>query len=222
LVEAPIRMKVLVHIPSRGRPKQLVDCITKFRAMIADKENTHILVSLDVDDPNAEPLWIDPPYLFTAVGHSSCKVAAINRDVDGLAWDVLVVASDDLSTPTKDFDQAIRTDFANHAPDLDAMFWYKDSNRRICCHPVIGRTYYQRDGWVGDPDFKAFYVDDLWTAAAQKRGKLFGSDNVKWVHAHPNYGNRKPDPTDARGKAHLQSDYRLFCTKWAKLNYGRP
>lgn len=207
-------MIVCIHIPSRGRPAQLRDTVARWTDAVQDKENTFILVSLDADDwsdhKEAYQALNDTPAL-VVVEKSSCKIEAINRDLDCQPWDILMVASDDLHPMTPAIDQAVRRDFQEEVGDLDAMLWYSDQNARICCHPVIGKTYYQRDGFVADPRFKAFYVDDLWTITAQRRGKLYRSSSVKWVHSHPNYKNRKPDATDARGKAHMMADYRLFC-----------
>lgn len=202
-----------MHIPSRGRPKQLVNAVARFRDAIHDHENTSILVSLDVDDPDPEPIWIDPPYLTTVVGVSKNKIAAINRDINGFTWDVLVCASDDLSTTTIGFDNAIRRDFEGEAPDLDAVLWYQDENPRICCHPCIGRAYYERDGYVFHPSYQGFYCDDEFTIVAQRRGKLYRSSSVKWIHQHPNYKTRKSDETDKRAKATMMLDYRNFARR---------
>ncbi len=207
-------MKLLIHIPSRGRPVQLIDCIVRFRDAIHDKENTMIVVTLDSDDPTMGTLWRDASgNLEMLVGKHANKVEAINADLDVFPWDVLVCASDDLSPMTPGFDQAIRTDFANEAADLDAMMWYPDSNRRICCHPVLGRRYYERDGYVFHPSYRGFYCDDEATMVAQNRDKLFQSTSVKWMHQHPNYGTRKGDETDKRAKEFMRQDYANFARR---------
>ncbi len=208
-------IKLLVHIPSRGRPVQLINCIVRFRDAIHDKENTMIVATLDSDDINPlDTLWRDPSgNLEMLVGKHANKVEAINADLDIFPWDVLVCASDDLSPMTPGFDQAIRTDFSNEADDLDAVFWYPDSNQRICCHPVMGRRYYERDDYVFHPSYRGFYCDDELTMVAQKRGKLFQSTSMKWMHEHPNYATRKADETDKRAKAFMREDYHNFARR---------
>jgi hypothetical protein len=206
--------RILIHIPSRGRPDELLAAVDNFAACIEDRENTGIQISQDYDDPTLDPLWVDPPTLvWRVLGDSKSKVAAINRDLDRGPWDVLVCASDDLSPMAKGFDQAIRTDFANDADDFDAVMWYPDKNHRICCHPVIGRKYYERDGYVFHPSYRAFYCDDELTMVAQKRGKLFKSTAVEWDHRHPNYRSRKPDGLDHRNKEFMRQDYLTFCRR---------
>ncbi len=206
-------MKVLIHIPSRGRPDELLAAVDNFAACIEDRENTAVLVTLDADDKLTPD--VAHPFIMLACLRSNHadKVAAINADIDPFDWDVLVCASDDLSPMAKGFDQAIRTDFANDADDLDAVMWYPDKNHRICCHPVIGRKYYGRDGYVYHPSYRAFYCDDEFTMVAQRRAKLFKSTSVEWDHRHPNYRTRKPDELDRRNKEFMRQDYLTFCRR---------
>lgn len=209
-------MRVLIHIPSRGRPAQLADCVARFKDAITDKENTGILLTLDEDDESrAGVAAIDEEAfrMMAVEGKSGDKVSAINRDIDKMPWDVLVCASDDLYPMTPGFDNAIRKDFESEAADLDALFWYPDTNQHICCHPVIGRKYYERDGYVGHPSYRGFYVDDEWTIVARNRNRLFQSTSMKWLHLHPNYKSRKPDETDARAKLHMRQDYANFARR---------
>ncbi len=212
-------MKVLVHLPSRGRPEALSMSIVHWLAAIKDRDNTQVIVTLDADDtPGAElakAVRFYPPEFNIEVlmGKHSCKVEAINADIGDFEWDILVCASDDLRPVETDFDQAIRTDFANDADDLDGAMWYADKNSRICCHPVIGRKYYERDGYVYHPSYRAFYCDDEFTMVAQKRGKLFKSTSVEWDHRHPNYRSRKPDQLDQRNKEFMRQDYLTFCRR---------
>ncbi len=206
-------MKLLIHIPSRGRPIQLLGCVTRFCEAIHDKDNTQVLITLDSDDDTTGHVMHSEGGVESLFGKHANKVEAINADLDVFPWDVLVVASDDLSVMTPGFDQAIRTDFANEAPDLDAVFWYPDSNTRICCHPVLGRKYYERDGYVFHPSYRGFYCDDELTMVAQRRGKLFQSTSMKWMHQHPNYATRKADETDKRAKAFMREDYANFARR---------
>jgi hypothetical protein len=212
-------MKVLVHIPSRGRHKALSLAVVRWLAAIKDLENTRLLLTLDDDDtPGAElvqAMKVYPPEypLEAIIGPHKDKVSAINADLDLFPWDVLVCASDDLYPMELEFDQAVRTDFANDVPDFDGVLWYPDKNSRICCHPVIGRKYYERDGYVFHPSYRAFYCDDELTMVAQKRGKLFQSTSVEWDHRHPNYRTRKPDELDHRNKEFMRQDYLTFCRR---------
>lgn len=217
MVEARIHLKVLVHIPSRGRPQQLADCSARWRDAVHDHRSTLILCSVDEDDPTCAHLDAQDPTATGEMilrGNSSCKVAAINRDIDKVIWDILVVASDDLSPMMQGFDERIREDFASEAPDLDAVLWYGDPKKgRICMHPVIGRTYYQRDGYVYHNSYRGFYCDDEMSAVAQQRKKLFFSTNVIFQHNHPNHKTRKSDATDARNKQWMMLDYRNFAKR---------
>lgn len=207
-------MRLLIHIPSRGRPKQLADCVARFRDAIHNHEETQILISIDSDDQGTpiDGIWATG-LTHIVRGLSANKIAAINRDLDVIPWDILVCASDDLSTATVGFDNAIRRDFEGEAPDLDAVLWYEDENPRIVCHPVIGRAYYERDGYVFHPSYQGFYCDDEFTIVAQRRDRLYRSSSVRWLHAHPNYRTRKPDQTDARAKATMMLDYRNFAKR---------
>ncbi len=174
--------RLLLKLASRGRPEALLRTIENFEAHCSG-EATAWVISLDEDDPTCKPFWntgISSKLPVTITyGVSESKIHAVNRDIPNSDWDYVAALADDVRTHTKDFDMRIREDFEKYAPDLDGVMWYPDSyQNRIPTHPVIGRKYYDRYGYIWDPRFKSIHVDDVLRAVAKRQKKLFKSDSA--------------------------------------------
>lgn len=215
-------MKILVKLPSRGRPKQFRDIVVAMnQAHESRGHDIHWLFTLDDDDPARE----EAKGLTRAVpcgtssyppGNSTSKIHAINRDINECEypWDILVVASDDMWPVTKGWDTIIREAMQRHFPDTDGMLWFPDGfQKRITTMPIMGRKFYRRFGYVYHPSYRSFWCDNEQTAVAQAHGKLLFIDHQLFEHRHPgNKGTAKRDDTYRRADAHEQTD---------KLNFQR-
>jgi hypothetical protein len=185
---------ILVKLTSRSRPKQLIHTINECLRLCANPKSIKWLISLDHDDESCNNLgFIDSlnhllPSPHIVIGHSLCKIHAINRDIETFStlehWDILLNLSDDQCPITQGWDNIIRDAMPN---DLDASLWFWDeAQNRINTMEILGYNYYMRDKNIYDPRFKSFYCDNYATMLAEKRGKLINfNSQCLFRHNHP-------------------------------------
>lgn len=202
-------MNLLIKIPTRERGFEwLQDYLNKI-----DSIHTRILLSLDDNDPQVVPAWVENnPIIYIRRGISHGKIHAINRDIDDYIndFDILLVGSDDMWPQVGGFDRVIMNDMQAHFPDTDGCLWYDTENsegellRRlkrhvqpgskdylnnwICMMPVMGKAYYKRFNYVYHPAYKSFWCDNEQTRVAQRLGKIRYLHNRIISHEHYNWG----------------------------------
>jgi hypothetical protein len=204
--------RLLLKLASRGRPEALLKTIHNFEEHCSG-EATAWIISLDDDDPtkgefekmsNGDTFSLPMTIRY---GTSESKVHAMNRDIPDSDWDYVAMLADDCRTTTKDFDQRIREDFEKYAPDLDGVLWYPDNyQNRIPTHPVLGRKYYDRYGYVWNPAYKSIHCDDELRAVAKRQRKLHKSTMVNFVHEHYRARKRPHDALDSKNQKAIHQD----------------
>jgi hypothetical protein len=158
---------------------------------IANREDYHILISVDKDDQSMFPLPVlDGNYTFV-VGNSKNKIDAINRDLNEFDydWDILINMSDDMIFTKKGFDDIIRAEFYN---DFNQYLHFNDGNQKcnVCTMHIVGRNYYDRFKYIYHPDYISLWCDVENDIVAKQLGcyKYMG-DNIKlFRHLHPAWG----------------------------------
>ena len=107
-------MRLLIKLPSRSRPAKLLTIASKYVEYAEDMSNVLFLISLDSDDPTVtdelkSSLLAIHPNIHIAVGLSTGKIGAINRDMPHPSFfDIVLLASDDMIPLVKGFDNIIR------------------------------------------------------------------------------------------------------------------
>lgn len=181
--------RILVKIPTRGRPKQ---CAEVIRAM-QEKQSGECtyLVSLDTDDPEFDKYGpaLEGLNAIVRLGTSRDKVHAINRDINEHEgpWDILVVGSDDMWPIVQGWDEVIRQDMATHYPSTDGMLWYNDgyANAKLNTMPIMGLAYFRRFRNVYHDSYRSFFCDDEQTEVAKAHGKVKYIPRQLFDHRHP-------------------------------------
>ena len=187
-------MKLLVKFPTRHRHHQFLSTLRLYVAKCNQPTRTHFLITLDTDDAtmvhaNDEiaSILVNHPHRIV-YGTSANKIDAINRDMElAGAWDVLLLASDDMIPEAQGYDDIIREKMKATYPDLDGVLWFNDGyageklNTLVC----MGSQYYKRDGYIYNPAYKSFFCDNefMETATARKRQTYFPECIVR--HQHP-------------------------------------
>lgn len=195
---------ILLKFATRSRPQKLLPCLNNIFDKIYDKENYHILITIDADDSSmteAVKAVVNLPFadhITIVTGKSKNKVDAINRDMDLLFhWQILVNTSDDIEFIAPGFDEEIRKDMAANFPDLDGVLCYNDGFQGGNCMTVsiLGWNYFIRDGFIYDPRFESLWCDVVEMEKAQARGKYkyMGDGKVIFLHNHPCWGRANFD-----------------------------
>lgn len=191
--------RVLVKLPTRSRPQKLLAALDRWTELRSKHHHVEFLVSVDEDDPETLAVMekaADREVAVTiAVGRSESKIHAVNRDLAGKDFDVLVVASDDMVPEVDGWDALVVEDMLRAFPDFDGALHYNDGYRQdICTLSVMGKQLYESWGYVYHPDYKSLWCDNEFTDVARRDGKRFYSPVVLARHMHP--ATTRGVPTD--------------------------
>jgi hypothetical protein len=195
-----MNQKILFKLPSRTRPNRVFEVLDATLNNIEDKENFCFLLSLDADDTKMNNIDVKSrldkyPNMNYVFGYSDSKIDAVNRDVKEFErdWDILVLLSDDMVPVYKGFDNVIREKYDEFFPDLDGVTWFNDGfqKSRINTLCILGKTYYNRFGYIYHPSYKSLYCDNEFTIVANKLGKQKYFDTVLIEHRHFSIGNNR-------------------------------
>ena len=184
-------MRILYKYTTRSRRSNFLRGYDSILNKIANREDYHILISVDKDDQSMFPLPVlDGKYTFV-VGNSKNKIDAINRDLNEFDydWDILINMSDDMIFTKKGFDDIIRAEFYN---DFNQYLHFNDGNQKcnVCTMHIVGRNYYDRFKYIYHPDYISLWCDVENDIVAKQLGcyKYMG-DNIKlFRHLHPAWG----------------------------------
>jgi len=118
--------------------------------------------------------------------HNTEKISAINDHIDGVDFDILVCASDDMVPQVESWDKEISEAMQEHFPDLDGCVHFDDGNTNgeLLTFSILGRKLYERVGYIYHPDYKSLYCDDEFTQVVRKMGKEKYIDKVIITHEH--------------------------------------
>jgi len=189
-------MKILFKYTTRSRRSNFLRGYDSILNKIANREDYHILISVDKDDQSMFPLPVlDGNYTFV-VGNSKNKIDAINRDLNEFDydWDILINMSDDMIFTKKGFDDIIRAEFYN---DFNQYLHFNDGNQKcnVCTMHIVGRNYYDRFKYIYHPDYISLWSDVENDIVAKQLGcyKYMGDNVQLFRHLHPAWGLARQD-----------------------------
>lgn len=224
------RRRVVVVIPSRGRPEQCARLVD--RILSTQAAGTAALVSLDIDDPTLpeygkalapyitprmQPILPDPGGLLGPVKptdpgflawinkQAGSHAAAINGGVQHAlqaAQPDAIMKMDDDHWPISDgWDLAL-------LQTLDQIggtgIVYGEDNFQsvnLPTAPLISANIPRTLGYLCPPGFKHLYVDDVWRDWGQRLGRYQYNPTVQIEHRHYQAGKAPHDATYERGNS---------------------
>jgi len=215
-------MKILMKFTSRGRYETLKRCVQSYYDQANNVQDMLWVFSIDADDETfqnedfnvfLQNFKID--YIIF-IGSSKGKIDAINRDVASITkgWDILLNISDDQLPVIMGYDDLIRDTMPNN---LDASLWFNDGHQdEIITQEILGKKYYEEQGYIYFPKYKSFFCDNESTIVAQKKGKLIKSPLCIIKHFHPTWGANEHISTDElykRNDAYWEHDKQLYFSR---------
>lgn len=193
----------IIH-PSRGRPGKSFKTIEKF---VVGKTSSQIelLVSVDEDDPLLPEYKLIYDAQYIIINKNRSAVDAINSAAKVAKGDVFFVVSDDTDCDPvwyENLSQYIygRGDFILKTQD-GIQDW-------IITNPILDRAYYNRTGYIYDPDFKHMFCDTWLTVQADISGRKLTS-NLMFRHLNDTI----KDAVRERSDATWQQGERTFIDK---------
>lgn len=217
-------MRILFKYTTRSRRSNFLRGYDSILNKIANREDYHILISVDKDDQSMYPLPVlDGNHTFV-VGNSKNKIDAINRDLNEFDydWDILINMSDDMIFTKKGFDDVIRAEFYN---DFNQYLHFNDGNQKcnVCTMHIVGRNYYDRFKYIYHPDYISLWSDVENDIVAKQLGcyKYMGDNVQLFRHLHPAWGLAPQDALSIKteDRALWVADEITF-NKRKRINFG--
>ena len=213
----------LIH-PSRNRPTLAMDTILKWTQRASADADYEYLISVDDDDPKYDLYheWLHKivgEKIKLHVNFNRSAIEAINKVLPYSTGDIFIVVSDDFECPYG-WDKLL---LANLYDKTDFVAKVNDGSPSwIVTLPIVHRTFYERFGYLYNPEYKHMFCDTEMTCVAGLMGKLIHLDHLGFVFPHRHYShpnglakdetNEKNDSTWAQG----EEDFR----RRIKENFG--
>lgn len=171
---------ISILAPSRGRAEKSLEALSKVKQGLSQRIGYEIIISIDDDDPQISAYEANADLLNCALlrANNRSAVDAINRAAQASRGDILIVASDDTTCPL-DWDLALYNEIQGKS---DWILKTQDGIQDwIITMPVMDRAYYNRFGYIYDPDFLHMFCDTWLTVQADISGRKITS-NLKFPH----------------------------------------
>lgn len=215
---------ILIKYPTRERPEQFAKTLAIYDRLADDKSNTRFLITTDLDDNSirkevaADAIVNCDCTVWTNNNKGRGKIAAINSGMDDPEvtgpWDIVLLASDDMVPQVQGYDNLIREAFGD---DLDQALWINDGKiDSICTIVCLGKTYFERFGYLYHPSYKSLWCDNEQTDVGVALGKL--KKVPSWIkNESPEHGgNQKMDKMYQRNGWYYRTDQRTYRRRKAK------
>lgn len=175
----------VIH-PSRSRPELAKKTYDMWMGNAANTESIEYILSLDVDDPELDKYG----ELFSSVENelTTCWIGLHQSAIDAInaackkcsTGNIMIVVSDDFDCPPNWDVELLKQlegqkDFAAKAQD-GIQPW-------MMTMPIMDRTYYERYGYIYNPEYKHMYCDVELSCVAQMTGKYIYLD-MRFRHRH--------------------------------------
>lgn len=210
---------ILIKYATRGRADWFKKAMINMQATISDDVNYTILVSADEDDPEMNNKHINNflgsmNNTIWVFGKSDNKIDAINRDMKFAEdWDILVNMSDDMSFKVPGWDNIIRQrtkDIWRQSTDFFAHFNDGYTGDKLPTMSIIGRQYYERDGYIYHPSYRSFSCDAEAYYVAMMRERYHYFPEILFLHQHPGNTPMATDKTYQINSLHTNHDIQIY------------
>ena len=192
-------LKLLIKFPTRERPEKFFEVLDLYYHLLGSY-NFEFVISCDVDDStmnNPQTISRLKQYdnLSVCFGNNTSKVQAINSDLNGKKFDILLLASDDMVPEVHNYDLFIRKIFKERFKDLDGVLWLDDGFQgpNLNTLVIIGWEYYNRFKYIYHPDYKSLYCDTEFTLVSRMLNKFVYVDLCLIRHKQYSIIKAQPD-----------------------------
>lgn len=182
--------KLLIKFPTRGRPQKFFYILTLYYQYMRGK-HYEFVISCDEDDETMNNDAVKNhfkqfPNLTVHYSKNANKVEAINANMEGRDFDILLLASDDMVPEIPGYDAIIKNTMLSTFPDYDGVLWFFDGHRKdlntLC---ILGKKYYDRFGYIYNPEYKTWFCDNEFTIVASMLKRQAQIPSVIIRHCHP-------------------------------------
>jgi hypothetical protein len=211
-------MKLLIKFPTRNRKNKFFKVLRQYQNLCEDLDNTYFLITLDNDDESMNPSDVEDIFntfknVKVIYGTSNSKIHAVNRDIELVNdWDIVLLASDDMTPKVKGYDNIIRNKMKELYSDTDGILWFNDGHmgntlNTLC---ILGKKYYDRFGYIYHPEYKSVWSDNEFMLVGNILGKQTYFEQVIIEHEHPDWGYGSRDEIHQNNSKNENQDKLLF------------
>lgn len=215
-------MKLLIKFPTRNRPDKFLRVLEQYVQKLDDKD-TKIVVSCDLDDTTMNNSFIREvleqyPNVSIFYGDNKTKIEAINADIKGVEFDIVLLASDDMIPKVNGYDSIIKNKMKEHYPDTDGVLWFNDGyqGNKLNTLCILGKKYYDRFGYIYNPEYISVWSDNEFMDVANLLGKQTYFEDVIIEHQHPDWGHGNRDNIHSLNSKHEAHDRSVYNTRRIK------
>lgn len=218
-------LKLLIKFPTRSRPEKFFSALEKYRTFQAT-DNVQYVISCDIDDTtmnnknviNKLKTYKDLHFYFS---ENSSKVQACNANLNNINFDIVLLASDDMIPVVYGYDVYIKKYMESLYPDTDGVLWFNDGfqGKNLNTLSILGKKYYDRFGYIYNPEYKSLYCDQEFTQVSLmlKKTTYFNTCIIK--HEQYSIINKDPDELYIKNDALQSIDLEVY-KKRASCNFS--
>lgn len=201
-------MKISLIHPSRSRPEKSAATIEKWFQRAASRVY-ELIVSIDADDPLAfeyeERCWR------ILKSNNRSAVDAINNAAKIATGDIFIVVSDDTDCPNG-WDEKIVNSVQGKS---DYLLRVNDGIQRwIVTMTVMDRAYYNRFGYIYNPEYLHCFADTEMTHVADITGRIVAAPHLSFPHLHYCKGLAQRDAINERADATWEQGKRVYLNRF--------
>ena len=211
-------MKLLIKFPTRNRKNKFFKVLRQYQNLCEDLDNTYFLITLDNDDESMNSSDVEDIFntfknIKVVYGTSNSKIHAVNRDIELVNdWDIVLLASDDMTPKVKGYDNIIRNKMKELYSDTDGILWFNDGHmgNKLNTLCILGKKYYDRFGYIYHPEYKSVWSDNEFMLVGNLLGKQTYFEQVIIEHEHPDWGYGSRDEIHQNNSKNENQDKLLF------------
>ena len=211
-------MKLLIKFPTRNRKNKFFKVLRQYQNLCEDLDNTYFLITLDNDDESMNSSDVEDIFntfknIKVVYGTSNSKIHAVNRDIELVNdWDIVLLASDDMTPKVKGYDNIIRNKMKEFYSDTDGILWFNDGHmgNKLNTLCILGKKYYDRFGYIYYPEYKSVWSDNEFMLVGNLLGKQTYFEQVIIEHEHPEWGYGSRDEIHQNNSKNENQDKLLF------------
>lgn len=192
-------LKLLIKFPTRSRPDKFFCVLDRYYTLQATK-NVEYVISCDIDDfsMNNEDVHRKLSLyenLSLNYNLNKSKVQACNADLKNKNFDIVLLASDDMEPQVFGYDAIIKNSMETYFPDTDGVLWFNDGfqGKNLNTLSILGKKYYDRFGYIYNPEYKSLYCDQEFTQVSVYLKKVIYLDTCIIKHKQYSIINEQPD-----------------------------
>lgn len=176
--------KILMLLPTRGRPAKAWDAVASFHATSAGR--AQLLLLLDEDDPERDTYRVTLAKELLSVGQRVGMCASLNRAVhDFPDYAYYGFFGDDHRFCTPDWDR-IAIETIEGKGNGWGVFYGDDllQGQKLPTAVVLSGTIVKTLGWMCLPGLRHMYADNVWKTLGESIDRLFYDPKVVIEHMH--------------------------------------